>query len=240
MTDLLVGATENLTMTSLEISILTWKEHSNVLKDIEKMFNDLEMGAESQVKYYFAEQSQTGEMKRYKLPKKLTLTLVSWYNAKLRESIIDRWLELEKPKTWMSLVLESIKFLETEIIKEKEKNLILEEKIEEDRPLVSFANTIAQTSESILVREFCKLLWDEWINIWQNKLYKWFRKNGYLMKNNEPFQHSLKYFSVSERVVKSVKWDILTNTTYINWSGQIFFLKKLREEYLINPQKTLQ
>ena len=74
MTDLIVGATENLTMTSLEIAKLTGKEHSNVLKDIKKLFKDLEMATESTVNYYFAEQSETWEMRRYRLDYDLTMT----------------------------------------------------------------------------------------------------------------------------------------------------------------------
>jgi anti-repressor protein len=148
-------------MTSLEIAKLTKKEHSNVLKDIERMFTDLEMAQDSQVKYYFAEQSQTGEMKRYKLPKDLTITLVSGYNAKLRKAIIDRWLELEKPKSPMELVLDSIKYLELEVAKEKEKNYLLETKIEENAPKVAFAETVANSADVILVREYAKILYDK-------------------------------------------------------------------------------
>lgn len=223
-----------LTMTSLEIARLTGKEHSKVLRDIEKMFADLEMAQESQAIFGFAEQSQTGEMKRYKLPKDLTITLVSWYNAKLRKAIIDRWLELEKPKSPMELVLDSIKFLEIEVAKEKEKNLLLETKIEEDKPLVDFARTIWNSADAILVREFTKLINIEWIDIWEKRLFKWFRDNWYLNKNNEPYQTVKKYFTVIERPVVTIKGTLLIPTTKINWLWQVYFLEKLRKEFNIN------
>lgn len=227
MNALIVEATKNLTMDSLEISKLTGKTHSNVLKDIEKMFKDLEMGEESQVKYYFAEQSQTWDMKRYRLPKDLTITLVSWYNAILRKAIIVRWLELEetKPQTFEEVMRNAL-LLADQKVKQ------LETKIEIDKPKVEFANTVADSSDVILVREYAKILYDkEWIEIWQNRLFKWFRDNWYLNKNNEPYQSYMQYFKVIETTTTSIFWTRINKTTKITWQWQLYFLSKLRDYF---------
>ena len=115
MTDLIVGVTENSTMTSLEIAELTWKRHDHILRDIDKMFIDLEIPLESHPKYGYAEQSETWELRRYRLDYDLTMTLISWYSAKLRNAIVKRWKELENqnkqqlPSNYKEALIELIK-----------------------------------------------------------------------------------------------------------------------------------
>jgi len=98
--------TENLTMDSLEIARLTNKEHRNVTRDIEKMFEELEIDVLKFEHIYL--DSQNRKQKKYSLTKDLTLTLISGYSIKLRKAIIDRWQELEnqniKPKTFAEVM----------------------------------------------------------------------------------------------------------------------------------------
>ena len=89
----LFSANAPLTMSSLEISKLTGKEHYNVLADIRNMLEGLELGAlEFQDTYLSAQKKQ---MPCFNLPKRECFILVSGYNLKLRAAIIDRWQELE-------------------------------------------------------------------------------------------------------------------------------------------------
>lgn len=85
--------TEITTMSSLEISKLTDKDHKNVTRDIAKMLIELELDA---LKF---EQTYTDSMNKiqkcYNLPKRECLGLISGYNLTLRMAIIDRWQELE-------------------------------------------------------------------------------------------------------------------------------------------------
>jgi len=104
----------------------------------------------------------------------------------------------------------------------------LENKILENKPLVSFAKTVADTSDSILIREYCKIINEEGIDFWQNRLFKWFRDNKYLMASNEPYQSYIKYFNVTETVIKTIKGDRITKTTRINGLWQLYFLDKLK------------
>lgn len=107
----------------------------------------------------------------------------------------------------------------------------LENKIEEDRPRVSFAETIEKSSDSILIREFSKILANEGIHIGQNKLYSLLREWGYIIKNStEPTQKAVQQglFKINERVIKSVKGDLLSRTTMLTGKGQLFLLDKIK------------
>ena len=75
---------QNLTMNSQEIARLSNRRHDNVLRDIRKMFNELDidetpykMAITSLLKIEEASQSQ--QSYTYNLTKDLTLTLISWY-----------------------------------------------------------------------------------------------------------------------------------------------------------------
>lgn len=107
----------------------------------------------------------------------------------------------------------------------------LEAKIEEDRPRVSFAETIEKSSDSILIRELSKILANENIHIGQNKLYSLLRQWGYIFQNStEPTQKAVQQglFKINERVIKSVKGDILSRTTMVTGKGQVFLLDKIK------------
>lgn len=82
------------TMSSREIAELTGKRHDHVVRDIEKMLNDIGEGLPKFGGTYINEQN--GQKYRcYNLPKNLTLNLVTGYRTDMRLKIIDRWLELE-------------------------------------------------------------------------------------------------------------------------------------------------
>lgn len=103
--------------------------------------------------------------------------------------------------------------------------------IEENRPRVSFAETIEKSSDSILIREFSKILANEGIHIGQNKLYSLLREWGYIIKNStEPTQKAVQQglFKINERVIKSVKGDLLSRTTMLTGKGQLFLLDKIK------------
>lgn len=118
-----------------------------------------------------------------------------------------------------------------QLLTQVESNQKLIAKIEEDRPRVSFAETIEKSSDSILVRELSKILANENIHIGQNKLYSLLRQWGYIFKNStEPTQKAVQQglFKINERVTKTVKGDILSRTTMVTGKGQVFLLDKIK------------
>lgn len=83
-----------LSMSSLEIAELTGKRHDNVVRDIEKMFSDLEIDALNYEATY--KDSYKRNKKCYNLDKHYTMVLVTGYFPKLRDAVLRRMEEMEK------------------------------------------------------------------------------------------------------------------------------------------------
>jgi len=86
-----------LTMSSLDIAALTGKRHDHVMRDIRVMLAELEgEGGVPKFGDTHINPQNNQSYPIFRLPKDLTLTLVSGYSVVLRKRIIDRWLELER------------------------------------------------------------------------------------------------------------------------------------------------
>lgn len=109
----------------------------------------------------------------------------------------------------------------------------LELTIEEQRPLVDFANKVSDSSNLIDMGKMAKLLKDEHINIGRNRLFEWLRRKEILMKNNMPYQRYIEggYFQVKESVYETPYGSKTQQTTKITGKGQIYITEKLRKEY---------
>ena len=107
------------------------------------------------------------------------------------------------------------------------------EKIEEDKPMVDFANTISASTDSVDVGIFAKLVKDEDIPLGRNKLFDWLRANKYLMKNNVPYQTYIDngYFEVVEYTYNTPYGSKLGTKTLVTGKGQIKLVEKLRKEF---------
>ena len=105
--------------------------------------------------------------------------------------------------------------------------------IEEQRPLVDFANKVSDSSNLIDMGKMAKLLKDEHINIGRNRLFEWLRRKEILMKNNMPYQRYIDggYFQVKESVYETPYGSKTQQTTYVTGRGQIYITEKLRKEY---------
>lgn len=106
------------------------------------------------------------------------------------------------------------------------------DKIEEDKPLVNFANTIAKSSDSIDIGQFAKVIKDEGIKMGRNKLFEWLRENKYLRKNNEPYQKYIdnELFELIEISKTTPYGSKIFLKTLITGKGQIRLLEKLSKE----------
>lgn len=90
--------------------------------------------------------------------------------------------------------------LATQLKEEQKARKLAEQKIEEQKPLVEFANKVSDSSNLIDMGKMAKLLKDEHINIGRNRLFDWLRRKEILMKNNIPYQRYVDggYFQVKE------------------------------------------
>lgn len=86
----------NIKMSSREIADLCEKRHDHVLRDIEKMLQDIDAPNFGAVDFEAKYQDSKGEWrKEYRLPKDLTVTLITGYRADLRYKVVKRLEELE-------------------------------------------------------------------------------------------------------------------------------------------------
>jgi anti-repressor protein len=107
---------------------------------------------------------------------------------------------------------------------------VANEKIQQDKPKVVFAESVIGSSNSILVRQFAKDLCDNNFEIGQNRLFEWFRENKYLNDQNEPFQCfvSQGLFEVITRAIGSGTETFTTKTTKITGKGSVYFANKIK------------
>lgn len=86
----------NAVMSSREIADLCDKRHAHILRDIEKMIQDIDEPKFGLVDFEHEYQDAKGQMrKEYRLPKDLTVTLITGYRADLRYKVVKRLEELE-------------------------------------------------------------------------------------------------------------------------------------------------
>ncbi len=136
-----------------------------------------------------------------------------------------------KPMTIEQLLQENVKVigqLQTKVI-------TLQNKVEEDKPKVAFANAITGTSSNIDFETFAKALYDtEGIKMGRNTLMKWFRDNNYLTSKNKPYQVMLDRGLMTLKEGSYVNQSTQELVTYtqprISGKGQMYFTNKLLDE----------
>lgn len=113
----------------------------------------------------------------------------------------------------------------------EEKTVALEEKVEADAPMVMFAKSVSASEQTCLIGELAKLLRQNGVQVGQNRLFEWLRRDGYLHKSgaqkNMPTQKAmeLKLFEVHERSIINTDGSVrLTRTPKVTGKGQVYFI----------------
>lgn len=105
--------------------------------------------------------------------------------------------------------------------------------IEEQKPLVSFANKVATSQNSLLVREVAKLASKQGLNIGERRLWNKLREWGLIFKNSrEPKQYGIDrgYFEVVEGTKESSRGTFTYQTTKVTGKGQVYVISRLGKE----------
>lgn len=116
---------------------------------------------------------------------------------------------------------------------ERNKRLEAENKLEEAKPKILFADSVSESDNTILIRDLAKLLKQNGINIGEKRLFAWLRDNGYLIKqkgqdHNSPTQKSmdLKLFRIKETAINTSKGVKINKTPKVTGKGQNYFINK--------------
>lgn len=127
--------------------------------------------------------------------------------------------------------------LATQLKTEQEKRKVLEQKVEQDKPLVLFADSVQTSHTSILIGDLAKILKQNGVDIGQKRLFGWMREQGFLMKGgaskNMPSQYSMErgLMEIKESTVNMPDGSIrVTKTTKVTGKGQIYFVNKFLGE----------
>ena len=178
---MVIESSNVLTMSSLEIADLTGKQHKNVLADIRKMMDDLEINsAEFTAKY----KDSTGRsLVMFNLPKDETLCLIAGYNVQVRMRIIKRWQELEaKGKPDLStdvgklLLIQEMAAKQLELISENKR---ISESLSIAAPKAEFVDSFVDSTGLKSFRKVAKIL-----GINERKLRQFLADNKIMYKQN--------------------------------------------------------
>lgn len=148
-----------------------------------------------------------------------------------RQYLID----LEKAwNTPEQVMARALKLADKEIDRLKADNKVLLEDTARMKPKEIFADAVAASSTAILIGELAKLLRQNGIDIGQNRLFDWMRKNGYLIRQkgsayNTPTQRSADLGILTTKETVIVRSDGSTEvkkTVKVTGKGQQYFINK--------------
>lgn len=231
-------------MTSLEIAEVTGKAHSNVLRDIRNILEQLEDRGAFKFELTSYIDKSNRESPCYQLTKKDCLLLASGYDANLRAKIINRWEELETEKRnggIPKLPQNYLEALEALVASEKEKECLriesreqqklieqMSAKIAGDRPKVTFADCFLNQQGDRSIEDLANILTQSGLySKGSNKLKEWMRKNGWLIKRgprkNKPTQKSM-----SKKYMRLVSERYNVDKVFVTANGQKFFITEFR------------
>ena len=110
----------------------------------------------------------------------------------------------------------------------------LEAEAERMRPKEIFADAVAASDTSILIRDFAKILKQNGVDTGEKRFYKWLRQKGYIVHSStRPTQRAmdLGLFEIIESTVQRADLPPLTTmTTKITGKGQQYFINKFLGE----------
>lgn len=124
--------------------------------------------------------------------------------------------------------------LATELKQERSARMNLEGENTRLRPKALFADAVSASDTTILVGDLAKLLRQNGVEIGANRLFKWLRRNGYLIRRegadyNSPTQRAVDQglFKIKESThINGDGNPIVTKTPRVTGKGQRYFLDK--------------
>ncbi|MEQ5838276.1 phage regulatory protein/antirepressor Ant [Paraburkholderia acidicola] len=224
---------QTVTMSSREISELTGKRHSDVVRDLKNLMFELEQDVSRFARIYT--DAMNREQTEYALPKRETLVLVSGYSAKMRVAIIDRWQELEArvaapvfrlPQTFADALQLAA---DTERARVAAQALAdqRQEVIEQQTPYVEHSQALLATDEVIDVRTMAQKLTQAGFNIGRNHLFTRLIEDGILLKDKTPYRDYTSWFYVEANpYVDSDGKKRSSHTILVTAKGEAALLRK--------------
>lgn len=144
-------------------------------------------------------------------------------------------MQIEKAWNTPEMVMaRALKMAQKTIEQKDEIILRIEAQMEEMKPKAIFADAVAASDTSILIRDFAKILKQNGVDTGEKRFYKWLRQNGYIVASStRPTQRAMNMglFEIIESTVQRADLPPLTTmTTKITGKGQQYFINKFLGE----------
>lgn len=157
-----------------------------------------------------------------------------WVTSEVLPSIRERGYYANLEAAWAQLTSpDSMIKIATQWKEDRERRIELEAKVEEDKPKVQFAETVADSKGAISVSELSKLIYDKHgINIGRNRLYAWLRSKGILTyQDNLPYQRYMQkgWFVLTEKCIPET--DSVYIQLRITGAGQVALVDKIVSDF---------
>lgn len=229
MNDLVTLRNDQIVTTSREIAKTFNKRHDHILRDIDALKKDVpnfgEMFFES------TEEDSYGRLQRMFFMNRDGFSLLAMgftgsdamkWKVNYIKAFNAMEEELNSPEQIMARALR--------VADETIKKLTVD--VERMKPKEIFADAIIASNTTILVGEFAKILNQNGIETGQNRLFKWFVDNHYLIKRNgqyEPTQYAmeLKLFEIDSKPIRIGDETQIKRTVRVTPKGQKYFINKL-------------
>lgn len=231
---------------SLTVAEVFKKEHFNVLNDIKNQIAKLNEAGEAEwgVLNFHETQYQHPQNKQWYPKFNMTedafaivaMSYVTPESMKMKVRFLEQFKQMREELSKPQIALpQNYKEALVALLSKVEENEHLQLKIETDKPLVLFAESLQVSQDSILIGELAKVLKQNGIEIGQNRLFKTLRDEGYLIKSGEqynmPTQRSmdLKLFEIKVGSRNSSDGTIkITRTPKVTGKGQVYFVNKFK------------
>lgn len=150
---------------------------------------------------------------------------------------------IQLEKDWNSpefVMARALKMANSRLGRLEERTIHLEQKIEQDKPKVLFADAVSTSQNTILIGDLAKVLRQNGVEMGQTRLFQWLRENGYLIKQkgsayNMPTQKSMELglFKIKETCITHSDGHTSVNRTpKVTGKGQIYLVNKiLKKQY---------
>ena len=163
------------TMSSREIAELCEKLHKNVLRDIEVMIEQITQPKLELSDFVGTYKDSTGRtLKEYRLPKDLTVTLITGYRADLRYKVIKR---LEQLEGQGQPVLSGPQLMAAALIEADATMRAQAAMIENMQEDVDALDRLAKADGSLCITDAAKAL-----QMRRKDLFNWLRENGWIYR----------------------------------------------------------
>lgn len=161
--------------------------------------------------------------------------------ARFKEMYINEFnrmkAELNKPQFALPQTMAEALRLAADLSEQNERlakeKLLVENTLDEQRPLVAFAETCMDSERNLLVREVAKLASKNGIMIGEKRLYQKLRDWGMVFQSRtEPTQRAMEMglFHIKKGVTQTPKGARDYETAKVTPKGQVYIINRLRNE----------